>query len=340
MDRVWLRDYEILLSSNRRSVDIRPCSADISNNRVKKGRTAKVKKRKENFTSEADVARQLREMGTDMDEYDNKFLEKQERILFQQKWEKQQLKNSSRNKMHISFKKLTTFDEFKDVENRREQCFALGDSEIFHSLYPDIEHHMSPFKQNSTAVQHKMRPKSSPTTRSKAVPPYQLTCVSEDTTSSRPERPRAQFDTTLAKQALQLWKTALTTLRLRGKEIVYEDVSKFSKQWKKSASLRSLVVYVSILLGLKSGDPAVTQRSLFRELYSLLKFFREVCISGWVRSLYEYVVRGCFVQWKRKVILIYIVSMCETLPGQSAYSSQAPYCKGKHFLCEYHCTAA
>lgn len=276
MDRVWLRDYESILSSNRRPIDIRPLSADISNNRVKKGRTERMKKRKDNFTSEVDVARQLRAVRTDMDGYDKSHLEKQERDNFQQKIENQQLKKkSSKNKIQVSFKKLTTFDEFKEVENRREHCFATGDSEIFHSLYPDIEHHMSHFKLTTNGIKNRIRPKS-PSTRSKAVLPYQMTCANEDESSSRPERPTAQFDISLAKQALQLWKEALTALRLRGKEIVYEDVSKFSKKWKRSASLRPLVVYISILLGLKSGDPAVTQRSLFRELYSLLKFFREV----------------------------------------------------------------
>lgn len=273
MDRVWLRDYENILSSNRRSVDVRPFSADISNNRVKKGRVAKVKKKKDNFTSELDVARQLREVRTDIDQYDKHALEKQERIKFQQKFEQQQRLNSSR-KMQVSFKKLVTFDEFKEVENRREQCFATGDSEIFRSLYPDIEHtNMSPTKMKKS-----VRPKSSPTTRPKGQPvqPYQLTSVNVDEPNDRPERPAGQFEIALAKQALQLWKEALTSLRLRGKEIVYEDVSKLSKLWKRSESLRPLVVYISILLGLKSGDPAVTQRSLFRELYSLLKFFREV----------------------------------------------------------------
>lgn len=76
-----------------------------------------------------------------------------------------------------------------------------------------------------------------------------------------------------------MWKSALTTLRLRGKEILYEDLSKLSKKWKKSERLRDLVMYISILLGLKSDDPKMTQRSVFRELYSLLKFFREVSES-------------------------------------------------------------
>jgi hypothetical protein len=104
----------------------------------------------------------------------------------------------------------------------------------------------------------------------------------EEELNARPERPPAQFEIALAKQALALWKAALTALRLRGKEIVYEDVSKLSKKWKRSESLRQMVVYISILLGLKSGDPIVTQRSVFRELYTLLKFLREVfntCIA-------------------------------------------------------------
>mmetsp|Transcript_17979 Transcript_17979/g.30080 ORF Transcript_17979/g.30080 Transcript_17979/m.30080 type:complete len:502 (-) Transcript_17979:110-1615(-) len=273
MDHVWLREYEIMLSSNRRTFDTRPVSADISNNRVKKGRPAKHKKKKDNVATELDVARELLTAGTDADEYDRHFPERQEKLVFHRKLEHSKPKQST-NKVHVAFKKLTTFQEFKDVENRRNQCFITGDSKLFHELYPHIEHHkaLSPTKKKTAGA--KDRPKSSPMVRTKSVP-YEIRCVVEEDPVSRPDRPPAQIEKKVAHQAIAMWKSALTALRLRGKEIVYEDVAKFSKRWKRSESLRDKVVYISILLGLKSGDPKMTQRSVFRELYTLLKFFRE-----------------------------------------------------------------
>jgi hypothetical protein len=249
-------------------------SADISNNRVKKGRPARPKKKAADLASEVEVARQLISVGTDIDEYDPRFPEKQERIYFQQKLDKSsaRARASRTGPRSVSFKKLPTFDEFKAVENRREQCFATGDSEIFHSLYPEIDHQMSPIKPKTGGLQ---RPMSSPLIRSKPVS-FQLTFVTPADLDTRPERPPAQFEKHVASQAVELWKTALTALRLRGKEILYEDVSALSRSWRRSGTLREMVGYVSILLGLRSGDPKMTQRSVFKELYTLLKFFREV----------------------------------------------------------------
>jgi hypothetical protein len=273
---IWLRDYEKVLSSNRKSIDTRPRSADISNNRVKRGRPTRVKKKKDAIATKVDVARQLLSVGTDMDEYDPHAPERQERLAYRRKLEENKPKNTT-NKLQVSFKKLTTFDEFKDAEGKKEQCFATGDMDLFHTLYPHIEHHLvSPTKKKASTVQQ--RPKSSPMVRTKVLP-YQLTCVAEDDLVSKPERPPAQFELDVAQKAVTMWKSALTTLRLRGKEILYEDLSKLSKKWKKSERLRDLVMYISILLGLKSDDPKMTQRSVFRELYSLLKFFREVSES-------------------------------------------------------------
>lgn len=254
-------------------MDTRPVSADISNNRVKKGRPAKPKKKRDNVATEFDVARQLLIAGTDVDEYDRHFPERQEKLDFQRKLEQCKSKRST-NKIHIAFKKLTTFEEFKDTASRRKQCLATGDMKLFHELYPHIEHHraLSPSKKKTTTT--KDRPKSSPMVRTKTLP-YEIRCVVEEDPVSRPDRPPAQIEKKIAHQAIEMWKSALTTLRLRGKEIVYEDVAQFSKRWKRSESLREKVVYVSILLGLKSGDPKMTQRSVFRELYTLLKFFRE-----------------------------------------------------------------
>lgn len=276
MDRVWLREYEKMLSSNRRSLDNRPMSADISNNRVKKGRPVLAKKKKKDaIASELDVARELLVVATDIDEYDPHFVERQEKQVFRRKLENNKSKNPT-NKLQVSFKKLSTFDEFRDTEGRRQLCFATGDRDMFRSLYPDIELHKSPKKKEAPS-DIQQRPKSSPLARSRSVP-FQLTFVAEEELVSRPERPPAQFELEVAQQALALWRAALTALRLRGKNILYEDLSKFSKGWKRSPRLRDMVVYVSILLGLKSDDPKITQRSVFRELYSLLKFFREVCM--------------------------------------------------------------
>ena len=252
---------------------MRPYSADISNNRVKKGRPERRKKKtKSNFISEIDVAKEILVTGTDVDEYERCVPEKQERLMFRRNLDTG-IKKSERNKVPVAFQKLTTFEEFKNQEMRREDCFLNGNSEIFRELYPDIKHQMSQVVRSSTKVE---RPKSSPQLRGHHTQPFQMTFLAEAEHASRPERPPAQFDKTLVQKALELWKGALTTLRIRGKEIIYEHVSLFSRRWKKSEALRNIATYISILLGVKGGDNRAIERALFRELFTLLKFFREV----------------------------------------------------------------
>lgn len=281
-----------MLSSNRRrGIDVRPMSADISNNRVKKGRPKKIKKRTDNFTSEGDVAQQILNVGTHMDEYDRHFPEKEERMIFQQKLDDEKKKKSSSNTIQISFKKLATFNEFVDVEQKKEECFMTGDSAIFRTLYPEVAlHRHHPARATTTSSGDRARPQSSPVyrrstdTRSGPLLPYQVSCAADSPGTSHspaPQPPHSLFKLSVAQRALDLWRCALTSLRSSGQTVVYDDLSRFSRRWKRSRRLGCAAAYISVLLGLKSGDLAATQRSVFRELYSLLKFFREVlcCVA-------------------------------------------------------------
>lgn len=312
MNRLWLREYESILIAGRKDrppkvitckIDMgttpqrktkRKASAKSDTNKGDKMRNEEKADLSENVVAQRLLALTLRE------DYDRTAPQQGAKLAAK-------TKELSKCKKEPLFGRIQTLSEFEAEEKRREEFFELGgNTSYFDTIYPDMQRTLPPNIYQSPTKTHNQksnfgetattsykrntmtgRPKSSPTMRSPqafANTRTTMTLANDDielSTNSISHVPSVFVKETVAEEAEGVWSVLLDDLWDAGHCIEYSDVTYLEHTWEKGECTKRIVQYIAALLGLRSSLaelPTVAERSIFREILSLLKFFREVVL--------------------------------------------------------------
>jgi len=299
MNRIWLREYEKLLSSNRRekTKDIKPKLYDS----LQTSKPAKTKKKKRKEMKKCDqtlLATHLLKMSV-KDEYVKGAPEESEKMFAQTK--QAQLRQ---NNARPYFKPIKKLSDVEASEAKRSQLGNTGDLSLFEQLYPPIDPYLPlcVYKPNSPertkivmrdivgtiARDPIKRPQSSPMKRTKRTPDDAVQSFMDDLKITRHvpysttrDIPEAVVDNTTAQRAQEHWNGIMDNIWQCGNAIEYGDVVFLSTHWTHDSCMQHIVMYLCTLLGLKVKPNVddltpVVERSLFKELLPLVKYFREM----------------------------------------------------------------
>jgi hypothetical protein len=285
MNRLWLREYEILLSSNRRETNKKAQPKFLDPPQTVKKRK-KCKKKKEDKLDEVTLGNQILSLSM-QGQYRRSASEDREKILASAK-----LSKSSRSPS--PFRHLKTLDEFDHTEKNKEAFWKTGNILAFREAFPSISPHLPSMAPNNaddgrifingqTRRISPTRPKSSPLGKS---PPTcdiinALITANDDIQirDSDLEIAAAPIPAPVAAEAEALFQTRMQAIWHSGQCILYGDVTSLATMWQKSPAMWGVVKYLATLFGLKSSMadlPQVAERSVFRELLALVKYLREV----------------------------------------------------------------
>jgi hypothetical protein len=290
MNRLWLREYEILLSSNRRDdrkSDAIPCrvydrpqtagaTTGRNNQEIKKHKMKKKVKNK----NEDQLATEILAISM-KGEFSRHAAELNERKYGMQR------RYSSQAKSKSPFRPLRTFDEFQSLEQKRDLLFQTGDERIFHEIYPPVDPtKFQPMNQLSRpekgGKREDMRRKSSPSRFHGSSIVNALLRSSEEfeVTPQDLQIAVAPVEKEIAQQAEGMWEEMISEIWSSGQCILYGDLTAFAASWQRTPTSRHVVRYLCALFGLKTHTSHLlvlgAERSLFRELLPLLKYLREV----------------------------------------------------------------
>lgn len=312
MNRLWLREYEILLSSNRRDERIKkPVVTSKYSNRPQTANIAisssagarRIKKQKEILSKERrnenDLATEILAIST-KGEYRRSAPELNERKFGTKKY-------SPSPRTTSPFRGIQTLEQYEEMERKKENFYQTNDPELFNELFPPV---------NNTSFQPVGRPKTSYGQRSRskngmATPGSRGSYEGEHDPNRRKSSPSrinhatsivqtllkstnnhdhitandleiavAPIDKDVAQQAEGIWEQLITEIWTSGQSILYNELTIFATSWQKSPTSRSIVRYLCALFGLKTHTSHLlvlaAERSLFRELLPLLKYLREI----------------------------------------------------------------
>lgn len=295
MNRLWLREYESLLCAGRKEKGKKEIPSKLDTQPVKKKKKRKIKTKKlENEVSENVLAQRLLAAAT-REDFDRNAAANDAKLAAK-------TKELSKSKRAPVFNRIQTIEEFEKEEKRKETFMETGGAtSYFDTMFPDVSHSLpaelfqSPlktFNQTTTNGAHrtvttKTRPSSSPATRSQTAfsPTFGFGFSHQDDShvdaSSSPTHnvPSVFVKKDVAAKAEDIWKVLLDDLWYTGHLIEYADVTYLKSKWTRSECTQYIVQYVCALLGLRtamSDLPKVAERSVFREILSLVKFFRDV----------------------------------------------------------------
>jgi hypothetical protein len=290
MNRLWLREYEILLSSNRREEkrSLKEHTACRLYDRPQTAKTAQKKKKKKNSVpsgggddemgskqrSEDQLATEILAIST-RGEYRRTAPE-----LLEKKYGT--LKYSQSTPSKSPFGRLHTLEEYEGRERQREMFITTGDERLFREIYPPISPNFHPRATSAREQRQQVRPKSSPV-RVNARSVVEALLKSTDEPQITPKDLQitvAPVEPEIAQQAQGMWQALISEVWSSGQCILYADLTAFASSWQKTPTSRHIVRYLCALFGLKTHSSHLlvlgAERSLFRELLPLLKYLREV----------------------------------------------------------------
>jgi hypothetical protein len=293
MNRLWLREYEILLSSNRREErkslkDHTACRVYDRPQTAKTPEKKKKKKKKENglCTHEVETKKKNEDyLATEIltistrGEYRRTAPE-----LLEKKYATLKLclaPPQSKSPFHP----LHTFEEYEAIERKRDLFFSTGDERIFREVYPQVSPNFHPLSGPSPGGRDdrkQVRPKSSPSRiHARSIVDALLKTTDEpQITQADLQITVAPIEPEIAQQAQGMWEALISEVWNSGQCILYGDLTAFASSWQKTPTSRHIVRYLCALFGLKTHSSHLlvlgAERSLFRELLPLLKYLREV----------------------------------------------------------------
>lgn len=312
MNRLWLREYEILLSSNRRDDRVKkPVRSKVLSRPQTATSSRKVKQKKiipaEELRNENELATELLAIAT-KGEYRRSAPELSERKFGTKKY-------SPSPNTTSPFRGLQTLEQFEEVERKKELYFQTHDVELFREIFPPVtKTNFRPTDRPRTSHGRRrgggggggkdivsrydglitpwskegngdsIRRKSSPSRLNHATNVVQALLKSTND-QDRITAEDLQIDVTpidkeIAQQAEGIWEQLVTEIWTCGQSILYNELTSFATSWQKSPTSRSIVRYLCALFGLKTHTSHLlvlaAERSLFRELLPLLKYLREI----------------------------------------------------------------
>jgi hypothetical protein len=120
------------------------------------------------------------------------------------------------------------------------------------------------------------RPRSSPCFRQSIINSVKFVNTVDASTNELPNNNKEYiYDAAQAEDAQRMWSEKISVIRRCGQSVQYSDITKFSTTFTSNRKLLGVAKYLCALLGVQSKEDAI-RRSLFRELFPLLKFLREV----------------------------------------------------------------
>jgi hypothetical protein len=180
------------------------------------------------------------------------------------------------------FKKIPSLQEFQYKEEAESDFNTTGNIDSFRIVHP-------PLIDMSVANSYVFpRPKSSPVFRSDSTAALKLNDVIDTVPITIDNLNIEKYDAVQIAEAQQLWSQRTSILRRCGLQIQYGDITKFSLTFYKKNIMNSIAEYLCILLGINTSFDSI-KRNLFRELFPLLKYLREVQYAKYILNTIIYV---------------------------------------------------